>query len=289
VATVLLDTTVQLHRIADEGKIRDLIENELASTEVLTTSFAFREFLRGPINDIRFIHSFVKTMPPDVDGLVALSALERFLARGPGNFSRRAARRERLITAVLREELVGNLTDRDFLLTLLERLAETWICNFFRTLGVEKPQAINCLRGLDETTTELDEMRESRPFPSMPPFPRRASEFLEHNHKQVKIVERAFVEPCKQGIRDKPLVSLLKRLKTPNGEFDFLKRLSPKTKGNWHLGDLLITLECPDYAFIFTTDRHYTLHTRCLGKKLFNSRIGAALNELYGGIKSRPD
>ncbi|MCI0490435.1 MAG: hypothetical protein L0229_27900 [Blastocatellia bacterium] len=65
------------------------------------------------------------------------------------------------------------------------------------------------------------------------------------------------------------MLKVLDRMKNAAGDYDFANKLTPRTKGNWWLGDLLIALESPHYCAIYTTDGLFEALCDALGKRLY--------------------
>ncbi|MDQ3815738.1 MAG: hypothetical protein M3347_17630, partial [Armatimonadota bacterium] len=266
---LLLETTIQLHRIADDTGIKQRINDELSDQECYTTSFVLREFLRTVIKDLAYIHTAIESLEAGADGRIALGNLDRFLASGKGNFSVRAARRERYVTAIILDAFPETKIPRGKLLRFLERAAQQWLEEFFEVPALDGESRIDddhFLTGLDEQHDEMERwIQDHHPIPEPPPFPIGAAKFLDDNRRSVLRAEEC-VQEAKAREKDKNLLKVLGALKDDDGEYDFLGKLKTNTRGNWTLGDLLIALESPPDAHIYTTDKHYGPLCRALKK-----------------------
>jgi len=262
-----LETTIQIHRVVDDPDERARINGELNNKDVCTTTFVLREFLRTVIQDLSFVHSTAREAGAK-DGKVALSKVARLLASKPLGFSARAAKRVQYVIAAILEQFEQQNVPLGKLLTFLEMTAQQWIEDFFEirhgTGSYLKIPEDQCLNALDEPPDEMDRwLRDHYPIPPPPPFPNGASSFLQKKRQLVQAVEHAMLEATAKN-RDLALLKILGRLRDANTKYDFAK-LSARMRGNWALGDLLIALESPQDAHIYTTDRHYEVICRAIG------------------------
>ncbi len=272
--SVLLDTTVQLWRIVygpDETEhfARELVDK----TEVYTTSLVFREFVRTIIGDVEYLHlQTSECLKPDADGRIGLGRLCLFLGAAR-NYSSRSVKRLHLVIGKLLDGFSATKVPRSKILVRLERTANRWMRDFFRYLDSSgEHRQLTCLTALDDTGY-LEQMRRARPFPPRPVFPSKAASFLDERREQVERAEAAMGKAtCAEG-RDKKLLNFLDRLKGKDGGFDFLGRLPMYKEHCWRLGDLLIVLESPEGAAIYSTDRAFAVLTRALDKRLYRGYL----------------
>lgn len=266
---VLLDTTVQLWRIAYGPDEASTFHRELANQkEVYTTSFAFREFLNTIIADLNYVYlQTVELLHPEEDGRVGLDRLVRFLAIGKGNFSMRSVRRIYLVIGMLLESFEQTRIPKSKILVRLERTASRYIRDFFRyPRQAAQYRSVTCLTGLDDDPSELEDMQSGRPFPGRPNFPRAVASFLENAKSQVEQVEDEMRNATLAQGRDDKLLKVFKYLKDDDGSFDFSVKLGKYKVWNWALGDLLIALETPEGVAVYSTDRAFRIHCRALRK-----------------------
>ena len=260
---ILLETTIQMHRLADDLQIRRAINEELNDADVYCTSFVLRELLRTIIASLAFVYTCVKKLGADGDGYLALERLVRLLAQGEGQFSPRSARREQYVVAAILERFGSTRIALSELLCYLEYVSRKWLRDFYRVPlasgGRFEIVGEFFLTGLDEKAAEMsDWIRNSDRIPGPPRFPSGASRFLDQRQEAVGAVHEAMAK-CEARRRDDRLVLILTRLRTNKGEYDFMRRLKVNTRGNWCLGDLLIALETPSNVAIYTEDRHFEI------------------------------
>jgi hypothetical protein len=105
---LLLETTIQLYRVAGVTEVKREINRELHGKQVCTTSFVFRESLRTIINDVAYVHRIAEQIPEGQDGRVALGRLVNVLASGPGNFSPRSRQRGQYVVAEILDSFNQN-------------------------------------------------------------------------------------------------------------------------------------------------------------------------------------
>lgn len=267
---VLLETTIQIHRIVDEPEIKKKINEELANKIVYTTTFVVREFLRTIIGDIRFVWSKVNSAKEVgvTDGRLALSRLSQILAQGIGNFSPRAAQRQYYVVAAIQESFSFDAEIGE-LISFLEMTSDQWLEEFFEVPISDNITDIRetCLCSLDEPPDEIRRwIDEHRPIPGPPPFPKLAASFLQLRRGEVKEIEESF-QRQKHKYKDARLLDVLVSVKTKAGEYDFENKL--RAQRGWALGDLLIALETPSRTEIYTTDRHYDVICGAIGRRRY--------------------
>lgn len=269
---LLLDTTVQLGRIAKGAEESRRFNEELTGkTDVYTTSFVFREFLRTIIADIEYVHVQTReTLRSDDDGRLRLSRLSQFLGIAEGNYSPRSIQRLHLVVGMLLEGFAQTKVPKSKILTRLERTASRWIRDFFRFSGeAGEERDVVCLTTLDDDPGDLESMRRARPFPPAPTFPKNAAPFLEERREQVERVEDEMKKATQAQGRDDKLLKFLGRLRGDDGRLDFLGKLPRYKSWCWRLGDLLITLETPEHAAVYSTDRAFTILTSAVGRQCY--------------------
>lgn len=270
ITNLLLETTIQLFRVYGREEIKEKINDELIGKNLFSTSFVFREFLRTVINDLWFVYSKVKyELHADSDGKVSLAKLSSFLGEGQGNFSDRSARRLHHIIALILGSFEHTTVPQARLLARLERITEDFLQDFFEFISPDGQFiTIECTCSLEEHPANLALLRKGTPFPEMPSFPKGAAQFLEKNKELVQKAEEAMRSSSAKN-RDEKLLQFLSRLKNKKtNKFDFLNLLRIDMRGNWCLGDILITLDTPPSpnGAVYTIDRHYDILCPALGK-----------------------
>jgi hypothetical protein len=285
---VLLETTIQVHRLADDPDIRQQINNELEGKKIYTTSFVLREILRTIIKDLAYVHSAVTTVGIGNDGVVALKRLLYVLGRGESNYSTRAARREMLIIGAI----LDHYDDRDLstaeLHAFLEWTVAEWLEEFFKVHtengNILRIEEDTFLTGLDESPDEvLGYIQAIVGIPAPLLFPSGAAEYLSRRSALVcKVLEKLCLAPSSN--RDRRLLETLLWLRDEStGEFKFHDKLSPRTRRGWALGDLLIALEAPSGCEIYTTDGHYNFLCATLGRRVYNGFMSAGVKPFCSG------
>ena len=255
-----------MERIAGDPDRRNAIDRELRPFSLLTTTLVIREFLRTVIRDIDFIFQGVHEVGADTEGRFHFDRLHNWLGDPSiANFSTRSFQRINRITAEIQRKLPVNPAFDDVTF-FLKDLALTWLEDLLRARRSKSLSVpLQVLSGLESHDGELSEwISLNLPFPSFPPFPSAAHVFLEQRTVQVKEVYDAVSIEAESRV-DKHLKKSLERYWT-EGEFSF-KRLDQKQ--DWHLGDLLIALEAPSAAMIYTKDHHFDLLCRVLGLSRF--------------------
>lgn len=276
VDSVFLDTTIQLYRIAYGPDMKRDIDAVLADKQVYSSSFVFREFLRTIIADLVWVHQQASTkLKPGDDGKVGLDQLSRYIGMGENVYSARSIQRMHLVIARILASFPATRVPRNKLLRRLERTIAEWTRDFFlvQAAGSSTSQPVICLRTLDDHPDELDELRRCDPFPPSPDFPRSAASLLEKSKVQVEQVEQEMEQATLKDGKDPQLLRTLGWLKGDDGNYDFVNRLRVPKRWNWALGDLLIALEAPSGAAIYSADRSFSILCRALGKTWYTGKL----------------
>jgi len=233
----------------------------------------FREFLRTIIKDLNFLHdrSFMSVRQMmSVWGSQSCSLVSR---REKRFISPRSAMRLLSIVGVLLESFKTTTVCRKQLQTRLERMCETWLDAFFQIRQLDgSPAPVECLTGLEESSAEWEALRRGDPFPEMPAFPGGAAKFLDERRDGVRAAEQAMTQAAAHQ-RDESLLKILGRLKRKDAEYDFIEKLRPTTRGNWHLGDLLIALETPEGVSVYSRDKHFGVLCPALNKPQYRGSL----------------
>ncbi|MEM1176699.1 MAG: hypothetical protein AAGM22_00015 [Acidobacteriota bacterium] len=273
-----LDTTVQLSRIVYSAEETLAFDAELAGVEeVSTTSLVYREFLRTIISDIEYLHTNTdELIAADSRGFISLGRLSQLLGAARNRYSQRSIRRLHLVIGALTNQFARTRVRKNRVLRKLERMAQAYCRAFFvYTDRTGSAKEVIFLQGLEPPGHLPEESRRSsgrstlrhaaRPFPPRPLFPEGAATFLEARESQVTKVEQEMSAAPSKGGRDDKLLKFLQRLKANDGSFDFTGRLPKYRQKCWYLGDLLIAMECPDGAAVYSTDRAFPILCKALG------------------------
>jgi hypothetical protein len=271
---ILLETTVQIHRVADAPQIRAKVRGELYDKELFTSSYVLREFLWTVINDIRYLHEYSPKLGL-ADGKATLLDIIYLLYHPPNNYSHRSAERMHLIIAEILKRYVTGATGTPLslptqkLLRYLEMTANHWLWEFRNVRFADGQEYYiddnHYFRELDERTNELEEwIDQHRPIPSPPPFPAAAARLLlERNRDAVERLEQ-LLESAHGRDRNPAVLKMLKRLKGKDGSYAFEKLTASQASRG--LGDLLIGLEGREDVAIYTTDSHFHILCGVIGR-----------------------
>ncbi len=271
---VLLETTVQLWRLAHSLEYKNNINGELVGKICYTTSFVLREILRTIIKDLAYVREIAQKIQGDPT--LVLADLCEFLSLGYGRYSTSAARREFLVVSAILKEFRGGELTKEKLVVFLEMTSEQWLREFFEvpaTVGSRRRiEGEEFLTSLDDRPDEMLNWIRQGPIPPPPPFPVGAASFLQYRGRDIAKVELA-MGTAKAIEQDKRLLKILGRMKVNGREYDFIGRLKATTRGNWALGDVLIALETPSDVAIYTTDKHFTVICRALVRERYHGYL----------------
>ncbi len=244
---IFLDTTIQIERLTGVRARRAQLTAQLAGKEVSTSAYVLGEFLRALVKDCITLYTLVSQN-------VYLDDVEVQIAN---RFNKREASRCLLLWASLHRARVYG---REKVLCTLRSYIEYGLVQAFMAgvdqvsdatgcgLAQERPQRVEgtyrlrvqCRRDVKECRLEEWLALHSSVLDSIPPYLRASGE------------------------------SALIKIGELLDEFPHTPEIAWGRNCTWYLGDLVIALECPANAALYTTNRrHFELLCARLGKQLY--------------------
>ena len=247
--TIFLDTTIQIRR--NYGTLEEIacIREQLQGRRVITSTYVLAEFNRTIVQDATILYNVVASEPTLSEALIRLSALRR---HDYGT----ASRCYLLLAMLERRSGLG----RDKLLSTLERALEAeFMRDFFAGIEVMTDQTGCALaksrpvRKGDTYHLDLGCAREIERCDLI--------RFVESGRDELSAV-RVVLEKC----GDDPTLARMADILTEIIE-DSSKALG--RKNCWALGDIVIALESPPEACIYTSNvRHFEPIATAIGKRV---------------------
>lgn len=259
-----LETSIQIERIWASLKRREQIRDILEGATVFTSSYVFMEFKRAVLQAVAHVLTLVRQMQRDGEDVIDLSELTRKVALGRGiRFSVRTIQRVILVLSHILETFPTPSVESDVLIDYLE-LQLAW-----RLKGL-------FFESVSEYITHTDCDLVCPDFPVGDYVQSRLScnaktatcalvSFLSRYQEELRALEGVLAVASPNEINQRTLTAL-KRINA-----NMAKALGEQTC--WSLGDVIIALEVPEDAHIYTTDRHFDLICSVLGKKRFIESI----------------
>lgn len=251
---IFLETTIQIQRLLYSVEERQTIDQTLLQHETLTSTYVWMEVQRTIGQDYQYLIDLLLTQKP-----ITITQLLRLIGLGENLFSLRSLKRIiHIVTRLLDEFKTTTINP----LAVAYRLKEErqWLLHHEFFTGIQQV--------LD--TTQCDLVR--------PQYKIAAGERMS----------------CRRATARCALPELLQQYRTTlqqlSNEHEALSALEAKTqraltavqpnfslaKGEqncWSLGDLIIVLECPPDALLWTTNlRHFEPLCRMFGRQLFQPR-----------------
>ncbi len=253
---IFLDNTIQIERIIVPSR-RAIIQPHLTAegTSVISSTYLLMEYRRTVVADFIAVHNLVKSYKQ-------LGAAVAHLSSGRARFSKRMIERRQMILGMAMvdcEDADESLT-RVGVLRILELYLEGGLERRFMenitTLtnvtdcDLAKYPLIQRADGYYELTTTCNKKRVRCQLPA----------FLQQNAHSLQRIEQ-FIKQHAAG-EYQELLEKLAQVTT-----DFSQARGQRTC--WKLGDIIIALEAPPDALIYTTDKDFKTICTALGRKLY--------------------
>lgn len=243
---IFLDTTIQIERITAVQARQQTIARELAGKRIITSSYVLGEYKRTLVHDATLLYNIVQTTEElfDVETQVAQLFNKRSVSRCLllwAALHRQGIYERKLILSVLQSYIEYSLTSR-FMLGI-DEILDTTACGLAREIPV-----------LEQTNYQLRTH-----------CTRRVKECLLKEYCQV---QRSSLQTLADGLQDHPEAALA-RMATLCVQILQDPDLARGRNCTAYLGDLVIALELPPGAALYTTNhRHFAPICALLGKQL---------------------
>ncbi|MFQ6044531.1 MAG: hypothetical protein ACE5PV_27070 [Candidatus Poribacteria bacterium] len=257
---IFLETSIQIERIFASIKRLKQIRDVLADATVFTSSYVFMEFRRAVLQAVAHVLTLVRQMQSDGANVIDLSELMRKVAMGRSiRFSVRTIQRVILVLSYILSAFPTPFVESDTLIDYLE-LQLNWRLKGLFFEGVsEYITYTDC--DLVRPDVPVGDYVQSRLSCNAKTSTCALVEFLSQHQEKLHALEGALAAAPPNEINPRTLTAL-KRINA-----NVTKGLGERTC--WSLGDVIIALETPDDAHIYTTDRHFDLICSVLGKQRF--------------------
>lgn len=250
VQRVFLDTTIQIERVTGTRSRQAEIAQALAGVEVVTSTYVLGEYLRTLVRDAIVLYNLVLKSEELFDVETQIAHL----------LNKRSASRCLLLWAALHR---SGIYDRAKLLRTLGIYLQHGLVNRFMN-GVTEV--------LDTTACGL---AHERPVPHGATFQLRTQctrRVLECDLVARLLQQQPMIRILADGLKGHPEAALARMADLCSQILDD-PDLARGRNCTWYLGDLVIALEMPVDAALYTTNqRHFAPLCELLGKQLYHPR-----------------
>ena len=243
------DTTIQIERVTATNKRQAEIADALTGVQVITSTYVLGEYLRTLVKDALLLYNLVHTTEHSYDVETQIANL----------LNKRSASRCLLLWASLHR---AGIYERTRLLLTLDGYIDYGLVARFMTGIDELLDTTDC--GLaKERPTITDEAYQLRTQCTQPVKECSLAELLTTHQAELKVLADGLKGHSDQVLaRMSDLCTLL--LDDPH--------VARGRNCTWYLGDLVIALELPSDAAIYTTNhRHFEPLCKLLDKQLYNT------------------
>lgn len=252
---VFLETTVQIRRLLYAPSIRQTIQGTLQAYETLTSTYVWMEVQRTVGQDFRYLIDLIlDRQPPTIPRLIS------YLGESRGIFSSRSLGRMIQIVAQLLDELHDPAIEPIEVVYLLRRQC-TWMLHHEFFVGVDHV--------LDTTMCDL-----VRPDYTVVTGGRMSCR-RETARCALPDLLNDHADALQQLQADtSALTALNARTRRALREITSDPNQAKGERNCWSLGDLIIVLECPPDAALWSTNlSHFEPLCRVLGRLLFRPDV----------------
>ncbi len=249
---VFLETTIQIDRILGDEASKATIEAHLLEQNVITSTYVHMEFNRTVVDDFIAVHAAVSAEQHLGDALMRLR-------QGNRRFRPRSLDRCLHIWGILLNQLEDESFTREKLLDILELYIEQLLLRRFMAGVDQVVNATDCDLPKDKPRSadgryvlEVTCRRQTARC--------RLPGFMSENLNVLEKVRFRSLESSEQELQ-----VIGETISVAQGNWQVAKG----QKNCWRLGDLIIVLESPADAAIYTTNRkHFEPLCAALGKQL---------------------
>lgn len=255
---IFLETSILIHRLLYEPWRKEQIESNLEGKKVITSEYVLMEFRRNSLQAINYLCSKLRHLQKE-----GISELLISLSRASAVFhSTRTLQSVILVFSLVAEsfesrpypivKLIGELEwHRASLLANAKRLADEIVnqthCDLVKE-GVEIGDFIHSRLSCNAKTAQCQLVK-----------------FLSGHQKKLIAIQQAMEKAHREKV-DRRTLSALRRVNA-----DVTRALGEQTC--WALGDVIIALEVPQDALLYTTDKHFDVICQAIEKQVFVEEV----------------
>ncbi|MBU1662545.1 MAG: hypothetical protein KKD28_13850 [Chloroflexi bacterium] len=249
---VFIETTVQIDRVLGGDETKATIEARLLNQNVITSTYVLMEFNRTVMDDFIAIHAAVSAERRLGDALLRLHQSDR-------RFRPRSLDRCLRIWGLLLNQLEEEPFSREKLLEILEICIEQLLPQRFMAGVGQLLDATDC--DLPKDNPHFEEDRYHLRATCRKETARcRLPDFLHENHTVLETLQSRLLKSSEPELQlvGKTIAAVKDDWQIARGQ-----------KNCWRMGDLIIVLETPQDAAIYTTNhKHFKPLCAAIGKQL---------------------
>lgn len=256
---VFIETTIQIRRLFGGTAERQRIEALLADKHIITSAYVLMEFRRTILQDLSLLRSIVQKKDTEGFESISFSDILRELAGVRTVLSSRALRRLLLVIASVAEHFVSEAVPSKELVKFLSFQINYLQYEGFFDIVDEVVNYTDC--DLVKATAPLGDRISSRLSCNAAKAQCRLVHFLSDHQDELRHIETAIANAAPE-IKDTRALAALQRINK-----DVSLALGERTC--WAIGDVIIALEAPVDALIFSVDPHFEVICVALKKQRF--------------------
>ena len=257
---VFLETTIQIERITYSEYRRQQIHRLLSDYTLMTSSYVFMEYRRVVLQTYAYLLTTAQKMQREGKTNIRLSEFAQRLSLAHSiRFKPRVLQSLLLIFGMLHEAFELPVVSAEDLIDYLEiNMGRVAVDAFFHGID-EFITATDC--DLSSPDALVGDYINTRLSCNAATATCGLVSFLELHKEKLHTLEQALAAAPPEKVNPRTLQAL-RRVNA-----DIAKALGERTC--WALGDIIIALEVPDDALIYTTDRHFDIICAALSKQMF--------------------
>jgi hypothetical protein len=256
---VFIETTIQIRRLLGGTAEQQRIEALLTDKYVITSAYVFMEFRRTILQDFSLMRSIAQQMDEEGFESVSFSDILREIANARTVLSSRVLRRLLLVISSLAEHFVSEAVPSKELIKFLSFQINYLAYEGFFDIIDEVVNYIDC--DLVKVTAILGDRISSRLSCNATKVQCQLVPFLSAHREELCNIETAIANAAPE-IKDTQALAALQRINA-----DVSLALGERTC--WAIGDVIIALEAPADALIFSDDLHFEVICDGLKKQRF--------------------
>ena len=258
---IFLETSILIQRLLYEDRRKAQIETNLVGKEAMSSQYVIMELRRNTLQAINYLRTHLSIIQNRGIDETKLNEFLIILSRARAIFrSPRAVQSVLLAFSLIAESFESGYCSTDQLIRELGLHIER--------LEVEAKRGVS--RIVNQTHCDLvkedallGDFISSRLSCNAGTAQCQLVPFLSAHREQLLTIQQAMESAPKEKV-DQRMLSALRKVNT-----DVTKALGERTC--WALGDVIIALEAPDDALIYTADGHFEILTKAIGKRIYRS------------------
>lgn len=246
---IFIETTIQIERVTSPYARQHEIAKAFQGKQIITSTYVLSEYLRVLVKDAMILHELVKNNEHLYDVETAIATM----------MNKRSASRCLLIYATLHR---AGIYERARLLRTLQNYIEHNFLNLFM-VGVDELLDSTACGLAHERPALVDDIFQMRTQCTRQVIECKLASLLTRHHDKIQLLAEGLHNHKETALAR--IGNLCQRILTD-------PHVARGRNCTWYLGDLVIALEAPTDAAIYTTNkRHFQPLCELLGKQVYET------------------